>query len=544
VVTLSNSENLTINISLDNPTGDPWIDNGLVVLYDLFGEGRYNVSDLLSKLVSYLVEKTGNKGYYYDLNTQNFMKYDLENWKYPSNLFIKANPNTDKLIFKWKDCKKEGGYLVCEGTQKTTYKNVKIGIPENIKEEIQKKYTKKDKTEIFLEVPKRNLSLSFERTKHICSICGSYGEVVKAKQWMYPFLVDPQKFSNFYSSMKGANYLCPKCALAGLAGYLSWIYAIGGKDYMHIFLFHTDLETLYSLRRGIIKPLSLAGNKARNFPMAFFGKYIHETTLGLILELFKKLKNKEDVDEEIAEFLEEKISKYKEDLRLYAISGKPGNAFNMSGIMEFSKFNALYNLYNLWLEKIANKYPDEPSPIDIVNGALEQFFVKQQNKKIETIWRDKISWAILEFGDPFPYIETYLFEGVPSLKENKRFGLRKGTMVIFEEYAKEVLKMDEKQLKILAAFGHEIGEASAKKEDMGILYSLRNAKNIDEFLRVLNDINFKLGLRVNEELLKIEKDKIMGQPWMRIKTLLSIYAMNRYLWIKKNKSEGGEKNGE
>jgi hypothetical protein len=170
-----------------------------------------------------------------------------------------------------------------------------------------------------------------------------------------------------------------------------------------------------------------------------------------------------------------------------------------------------------------------------------RFYIVQNNKKAETIWRDKICWTVLEFRDPFTYIESYLFEGIGSKKGEQQWGLKKGTLLIFEIYAKEVLKMDEEKIRMLAAFGHDIGKECAKKEDMGLLYSIRNAKNIDEFLRVLNDINFKLGLTVNEKLLNISNDKIMDEPWIRVKTLLSIYAMNAYLWeTKKGDGNNGE----
>ncbi len=547
MVTYTNSDNLTITISLDTSTGDPWIDNGIVVLYDLFGEGEHNVLDLLSKLVSRLVEKTGNEGHYYDLELDSFVKYPKETWKTPANLFIKANPTkTKKLI-----CRKDGKNFSC---RIKTKENAKIEISEGLRKYLnsyEAEISEKGEIEIFLEAPKWNVNLSFKKREQICSVCGKKDKIVEGKQWMYPFLVDPSKFGNFYSNTKGANYLCLRCALAGFAAYLGWLYALfyeGKTTYLHIFIFHSDLDTMYSMRKGIIKPLSLAGSKERNFPMAFFGKYLHETTMGLILELFKKLKAKEDVDPDVAKFFEEKIMVPSNELRLFAITGnksKSSKSFSMSEIIEFSKFNSLYALYNQWLKVLSDKYPEMISAMDIVENVFKQFYITQQKQKKETIWRDKICWMVMEFKDPFPYIESFIFEKNRAQRSEKKYGgLIKGTMVIFEEYAKEVLKMDEKQLKILAAFGHEIGEASAKKEDMGILYSLRNAKNIDEFLRVLNDINFKLGLRVNEELLKIEKDKIMGQPWIRIKTLLSIYAMNRYLWIKKNKSEGGEKNGE
>ncbi len=538
----SSEKSNTIELSLMESTGDFWVDNGLVVLYDLFGEGEYDFNDLLSKLVSLLAEKTGKEGYYYNLNAEKFERYDKENWRYPTNLFIKSNPTPDKLVFDLDKCEKDGDYILCDATKKNTKDKVTLKIPEEMRNFVWKNSKKGKKGEVFLEIPKRSLSLSIERNAHVCSICGKYGKTSKGKQWMYPFLVDPSKFGNFYSSAKGANYLCPSCALAGLAAYLGWIYAVGGKDYMHIFVFHSDLNTMYSMRKGVIKPLSLTENKGRNFPMAFFGKYIHETTMGLILELFKKLKIKEDVDPEIAEFLEEKLTIPTGELKLFAISGKPGKGFNMSGIVEFSKFNALYNLYTRWLETLSDRYPEEPSVIDIINHVFEQFYIKQQkqSKKAETIWRDKICWMLMEFKDPFPYIESFIFEKEKAQRGDIKYGLRKGTIVVFEEYAKEVLKMDEKDMNIVAAFGHDLGRTCAIKDDMGILYSLRNSKNIDDFLKVLNDINFKLGLTVNERLLRIDGNKIMGQPWERIKTLLSIYAMNQYLWMK---NKGGDRSG-
>jgi hypothetical protein len=47
---------------------------------------------------------------------------------------------------------------------------------------------------------------------------------------------------------------------------------------------------------------------------------------------------------------------------------------------------------------------------------------------------------------------------------------------------------------------------------------------------MLNDAQFRLEITVPEALLKIEKgERIAGVPWVRVKTLLSIYSMNAYL---------------
>lgn len=55
-----------MSIDLDHPTGNFWVDNGLVVLIRKFGEGVYEADEVLKWLLDKLVQKTGNKGEYYD----------------------------------------------------------------------------------------------------------------------------------------------------------------------------------------------------------------------------------------------------------------------------------------------------------------------------------------------------------------------------------------------------------------------------------------------------------------------------------------------
>ncbi len=525
-----------VRISLDEATGDFWIDNGLIALSEIVGEGEFEVDDVLNKLVKKLVNKTGTKKIYFDIDENKFKEYDVSNWMWPANKFIKSNPSPNKVLITKKEWNEDKETY--KGIIKTSKESISINIPNELKERISKETNKqKSDIEIFLEPPKYNITLKIDNKKGICYICGTASPVSEGKQWMYPFLVTPNKFGNFYSFSRRGIYLCPRCALAGLAGYLAWMYAIRGKDYMHIFMFHSDMKTLLNIRKGIVRRMmSESENKSRNVPMEFYGEYIHETTLGLLFSVFSQLRSKEDGDSEIMELLaelDESLSNPINEIKLYAISGKPGQGFNMNAYREFSKISALYSLYKKWIGILEEKFPEESS-INLLNRIFEQFYT-YKNRKTNTIWRDKISWAIMEFGDPFIHIESYLYEGIGNEKEENRWGLRKGTLHVFNLYLKEVLKMEEKYAKILAGFGHELGGTCAEKDEMGILYSLRNAKNIDDFLKVLNDINFKLEMRVNEELLKIDGEKIMGQPWIRVKTLLSIYAMNSYLWEKKKK---------
>ena len=486
---------MKVQIDLKHSTGNFWVDNGLVVLYDLFGEGEFEIEEVLDKLIDNLVIETGNLGEYYDSEKKEIREYKKKNWKYPSNLFIKSTPRADKR---------------------------KIG----------------DKI-YFLHPPQYNLQLKFSKNKDVCDICGSVSETTDAKMWMFPFAVEPSRFSNFYSGLKQGTKLCPRCALSGLAGYLGWLWKSQGNDKLHIFIFYSDLQTMYRLRNTVFKPLEYENSgKGGNISVEFSGSYLHETMLGLLLRLFRELKSQERIlSEEGRKLLEEILGESIEEkpLALFAFSGSPGRAFNMDTMTEFSEFKTLYRLYSGWINLFSDA---EGKPHDIVKRCLEQFWVKE-GRNYNTIWREKISWAILDLRDPSTFIEEFLFDA--KARSEHPGPLYFGSLDIFELYWKEVIKMDEKLLNVLKGFGHNLGYAASEKNEMGLLYALRNAKNPDDFFKVLNDIQFRLELTIPEDIVKIEKgEKISGSPWLRVKTLLSIYSMNAYLRGQQSKNRTEE----
>jgi len=441
----------TIALSPDRPTGNFWVDTGLVVLLERFGEGEHPAQVVLEWLIR---ELRGDGG----------------GWKYPANRFINTQAK-----------------------------------PENLARDV--------------------------RSQHLtCDICSEDGPTINAKMWMYPFVVDPQKFGTFYPGTKRGLKLCARCALAGLAGYLGWLWKAQGRDVLHFFIFHADLREMLRLHREVLEPLRIAGERGGTVPVAFAGPYIHETTLGLLLELFQHVRSSDRLNDEARELLAMLLgaspSVPPAPITLYAITGTPGQTFNIQALREFSKFQQLYRLYEEWLDVIANKV-HAPNPHRRLVEVLSQF-QQQQEKSFESIWRDKIAWAILEFGDPMPFVEQFLFEA--RAKEKNPRPLVRGTIDVLNHYLQEVLGMDEQFQRTLAGFGHSLGTAAQKRNEMGLLYALRNAKNPEDFYRVLNDAQFRLQVTIPEALLRIERgERIAGAPWVRVKTLLSIYAMNAFL---------------
>jgi len=479
----------TIRLSLDRPTGNFWVDTGLVVLIQRFGEGEHNAQGVLEWVQGQLLQKSGNKGEYYDPSTKKVREYEKVNWAYPANLFIKVAGSAPKVKVNGKD--------------------------------------------YFTHPPKFELRLKLSKKAGVCDMCGETAPLTDATMWMYPFIVDLQKFGTFCSGNRRGLKLCARCALAGLAGYLGWLWKAQGRDALHFFIFHSELREMKRLHEEVLQPLmaEAAAERGGTAPTEFAGPYIHETTLGLLLALFAHVRQSDQLSESARQLLAQLLGASEasvptSSITLYAVTGTPGKAFNMQALREFSKLQRLYRLYEEWVKRIKDLGIDANPHRRLVH-ILGQFWA-QQGQNRETIWRDKIAQAILEFGDPLPFVEQFLFE-VRAKEENRRPLLR-GTLDVLNHYVREVLHMDEQFQRTLAGFGHSLGIAAQQNNEMGLLYALRNAKNPEEFYRVLNDVQFRLQITIPESLLRIEKgERIAGVPWVRVKTLLSIYAMNAYL---------------
>lgn len=473
---------LTLDLSADRPTGNFWVDTGLVVLLEQFGEGKHDQQQVLGWLQSQLLQPSGKKGKYFDETSGQIREYDKVNWVYPTNLFIKVSGQAPK---------KEG---------------------------------------YFLHPPRFELSLKLGKKPHTCDLCGEQAPLTDATMWMYPFVVDPQKFGTFYPGTKRGLRLCARCALAGLAGYLGWLWKAQGRDALHFFVFHSELHEMRRLHREVLEPLRVKGEKGGTAPVAFAGPYVNETTLGLLLHLFQHVRQSDVLSDEARQLLAALLGATEAvppaPITLYAVTGTPGQAFQMKALREFSKLHRLYRLYEGWLEVIRQRGIG-PNPHQRLVQIWSQFWV-QQGRERESIWRERMAWALLELGDPAPFVEQFLFEA-RAREENPR-PLVRGTLEVLNQYLQEVFDMDEQFQGTLADFGHSLGKKAQEQGEMGLLYALRNAKNPEDFYRVLNDAQFRLQVTVPEALLRIEKgERIAGAPWVRVKTLLSIYAMNAYL---------------
>ena len=345
--------NQTIRLSLDRPTGNFWVDTGLVVLLRQFGEGQHLVKAILNWIQSQLLRPSGNTGEYYDEQAEEIRTYEKVNWVYPTNLFIKVSGSARKIkIEKARDQLRQRLVdLERKGNAEPVIRKLKADI-----EYLENRLAKKPDDAIFLEPPTFELSLKLSKKPDVCDLCGEKASLTNATMWMYPFVVDPQKFGTFYPGTKRGLRLCARCALAGLAGYLGWLWKAQGRDALHFFIFHSELREMKRLHEEVLQPLMVkaVAGKGGTAPTEFAGPYIHETALGLLLALFAHVRQSDQISEQARQLLAQLLGASETaiptaSITLYAVTGTPGKAFNMQALREFSKLQRLYRLYEEWL---------------------------------------------------------------------------------------------------------------------------------------------------------------------------------------------------
>jgi len=468
----------------EQQTGYPWLDVGRVVLAEYLGTRPVTRSEIQQTLDSLLIARTGNKGYYYNQQTNRLEPYDKVNWVPPADIFIRIPGRST------------GKRVIVHGRDYRT------------------------------APPALTVSLGAGRNG-TCDACGTKARVRDAGAAMMPLLVNPSKFANFYPSLRRGFQLCLPCTAAGYAAFAGCLHVARGST-SHLVLFHGNPSQMAMVYRLVVQPY-------RHMPerlVAFRGAHTEETVLALLLRVFAHQELTTDAPEPALQTLGALLGLVPAEpalvqpLRLIVLTAeRRTRGFDVHRVYEYESPAGLYAIYRRWLEALHRIRDDPRSRIE---RAFAQFVDRAAN---DTRYRNEIARAVLEARDPLPWIESFLFD--VALRANRP--LETGTEEIFAIYANEVLEMSEALQRTIGSFGWRLGRAAHAQREFGVLYSLRNARTPEQYLRVLNDAQFRLSLTIPSLLISLhEGERIEGTPWLRVKTLLCISAMNAYLRAKDN----------
>jgi hypothetical protein len=186
----------------------------------------------------------------------------------------------------------------------------------------------------------------------------------------------------------------------------------------------------------------------------------------------------------------------------------------------FSKLEPLFDLFEKLRSNTSN--PQQDLFIEMINS----FYDKNSNN---LTWKNELSKLILDFRTIVALLEEYY--GAICMRDNY---VHYFLITFLEIYMKELNIMKVEIVEKCKTMGNLIGNLCFVKNDKGILYSLRNTRNRIDFLKLLSDIQFRLEITYSEQFFLDLPDE---PEWIETKSLITIFAMNSFLYKQNKKGE-------
>lgn len=540
-------------------TGNFWIDNGIVGLYrtlcdvgsedscgitadglDLSFDSVDNLVEMLNKarteVVSKYLKKTGNFGWIYNDRSE-FEVYEKTDFKmHLKPFFTGKTPKTEGalLIPESKDNELGGkGRRMTQSEYEAfqKFKKENAGRIENNKK-------LKIENKGFLNIPPayeigHDFELSFlEEGKKICSFSGKKFKLADIVTGMdYPFLTGKSGELNFSSFLEGKPLLSTFYSFIALFSFYNLNYLLQDNMKHYFVLYDGDLESLSEFLNAIVLNIEqISKPDWSSFETEIIGtEYESEALFNFLLSVYTQLKS---------DFEEERLEESKLYMKSVFTLSNDGNIFR--DVKEYTSLSSLFSLF----ESFAFE-DKEQSYFNHFKNFVKHFTQRLDNGKYATTWRDAICNDILNFNSIAETIESYL--GEVKIKEEKgSIPFLDKILLIYNQKTNN--KMNADLVKLCQNIGINIGIYSYAEKDRSCLYSLRNAKSRVEFLKALELIQFRImesekvpDLYKTKNYLEFFTSLPDGRDWEEMKSIVSIFSMNSYLYEKQKTTKENSK---
>lgn len=522
-------------------SGNYWIDSGIISLFRAFNsaenkelaeklgirikERKFTVEgpnqDIVASFIKETVDNlinseyitpTQNKDIWYDEKEGEFKLYQKTNFTPFHAALISVIPSIKEKLFL-KDMSlnlQEKLATQLESFNKSTDQKAKIG---------PKQAKNPEKAYVPMEIPKLsiNTTLDLEPGKNCCSFCGRpVKKGIYPSGINYPWITSATKLKNFNSMHKGKLVMCGYCEAASIAAYDIVRYHLNDK---HLFMALPHAESLSELRgiwSDIIAYSSTKGteNIYCNFTQDKIPAYhLSENFVYLAISMYNSIRN--NISQR--ELKDDSAWKRFASKRWYLSLGVNEQALQFRKELEFARFGDLFRFFDF--------VTAGEEGVDLYQFFNDLFVERKKGYSIaNVIHRDKIAEKLLRFDDITNEVERFTFEKNRPVK-----GLHYFVKIYMTQSINEGIRMEEQIVEICEHIGNRIGKYSYFTNDKGVLFGLRNSKNLKEFLENLNSAQFKMPTEKYSGRLAVPKEfllKIDEKNWRQYKSLITIFAKN------------------
>jgi hypothetical protein len=553
-----------------NKTGNFWIDNGIIGLYKVLQKLQEKV--IFDSEGSQVLFDAILKPSFLEVSVEQNLNTDTEECH--PDLILILNQARERLTqeytsvsdkkYRWYfDEKREAFHLF----QKTSYKNHLRGtffnakpeyegtlhLPGTLEKEVidkspkkknmdeaifskfeafqrenndifQKNIDAKERNEGFLNEPTKYtfgdiFEYSFlEKGKNTCAFSGiKCKEIIDVNGMYSPVMTGSAGEMNFASFLGKKPQLSKLYAFVSLFSPIVLQYYLNDDNKNYFIFYDNNLKELNSFYDTITPDFSVLKNPAyQNFETHLIGtEYENETMFSFLVSVYKQAKQKLGKDKR-KEIYTKSVFTFSND----------GNIFR--DVKQYTSLAQLFELFDAF-----DNVEDEKFSFDTFLNMF-RFFTKTYQSggktKYDTTWRNRLCSDILSFRSIAKTTEWFI--GEVRLKEETPQPIPYLDKIFQVYNVQTQFNMKPEMVEMCKSIGNRIGRYCREKDDKGILFSLRNAKNRSEFLNVLAESQFRTEVSYGEDFFKALPD---SPQWEEYKALVSIFAMNSFLYRPESK---------
>ena len=460
------------------------------------GTIRAIFDEIKYEFLNEVTRKTGKTGWYYSETRGDIKEYEKSDLK----LFLKPFL----------------GQLPQKASSKWYVNEVPINVKRLIERKklklygIERKYVPRTQMRLIIKDLEEFNVEDLEEGEEECEFCGrKVKKVSNVKKQNFPFLVELSKHRSFYSFGMQNIEMCDLCKLFSFLAYKKLFFNVFRRESYTYFVPHDpDLRELWHYHNvvgGGFVETELCNFELRGAPNV---EFLHENLFRLIFSIYTLHKN--FVDEEREKGIDITKTWYCFGISKSFMGGKK------AVFTHFDEYNDYSKIIRVLSEMVGK------------NSAMPGILLRTFSSKKDNTLREKLFERILHFKHPWGEIEKFLSEQIAE-KDSQKFPF----LYQFIDIIGKEIGMEERILKMCEGIGNAVGEFCFEANKKTLLYDLRNATSIEEFLFKLNQIQFQTeGIIIPSSLLT-EMDR---RNWDLYKSLISICAMNTYIGRRRSKS--------
>jgi len=467
-------------------TGDPWIDQGITALWNLFAtrhaDRLSSAEDSAGLCVGKMRVALCQDSLIFDGPTKGVRKL--------------LNEGLERLGQSvWRETKK--GKMWWSGAAQFFFKQ-HIWGPKG-----------------FLVTPDQ---LRRKSRKGTCDFCGRVSvEVLEARASEHPFLVKSDKMSSFYSQLRGAFNICVYCTFASWFATPTIFFNLNLRSgVLNSFFFDApDLLTLDRLLGGLSRHRA-EEEPYRNFKIRLFNvEHPLENFLGFLLTIYEEMAMKSELIQRVTvHVFSARLDGHKVSfMRYYTVPNLP-RILSFLKLMDWQSTTRRHNA----LEDVMRKF----------------YFVYAG--VMDTTIREELARRFLTSSEIADVTEEFLFRRVLS----EGGGLSGFEIISFyqltDKYETGVLSLDFRILNAARSLGDILGTVAAEKDDKSILYALRGLRSLEDYYaylhqfmtRHLDSLEGKESMKPTVDIITSEIDE---KNWRSHRSLVGVYAVLKYIDI-------------